>query len=442
VSCRLSLGICLSTLAFACSAGAALAQSVTPGSHLGAVDVFDLAARAADVGQIDEALKLYDALSNDPDVEIRCEALFRKGQLLASQQRLREAALAYRQLLDEKPEAARVRLELAALLARMGDETGARRELRRAQAAGLPPDVAEQVTQFSSSLRSPKRFGGSLELTLAPDSNINRGTQARTLDTVIAPLVLSNDARETSGLGLRLRTSGFFKQPFRDGISLVARASGSADLYRGGSTNDLLAATQLGSEWRGERDQVSLAYGFSKRWYGGAAFADTRFLTGEWLHQIDRVTQLSSSISRGVIHYRRNTLQDGKLYDGSLSVERAFSAKSGGALGVSVARQDALDPSYASWAAGPLVYAWHDLGLTTLFAAASGRRLIGDERNFLFNGKRDEWFLSGRAGAIFRRWSIHGFSPTMRLGYERNRSTISIYDYQRIFVEFGIAQSF
>ncbi|MGR6331196.1 surface lipoprotein assembly modifier [Sphingomonas sp. XXL09] len=425
-----------------CPVGAASAQTDAGPAHLGAVDVFDLAGRAAAEGRDADALKLYDALSHDPDVEVRSEALFRKGQLLAAQERWREAALAYRLLLDAKPGAARVRLELAMVLARLGDEIGARRQLRLAQAAGLPPDVAEQVSQFSRALRSPKRLGGSVELTLAPDTNVNRGTQARTLDTVIAPLLLDRDARETSGIGLRLRASGFAKQPVTDRISLIARATGSADLYRSGSTNDILATALLGIEWRGPRDQMGVTYGIGKRWYGGRAFADTYPLTGEWLHQIGRTTQLTANVSRSAIRYDRNRLQDGTLYDVSLSAEHALSAQSGIAIGGGVTRQTALDPSYASWSVGPLVYGWREWGRTTVFASATGRRLIGDERNLLFTDKRQEWFLSSRVGLIARQWSVHGLSPTVRVGFERNFSTVSIYDYQRTFAELGLSRTF
>jgi hypothetical protein len=328
------------------------------------------------------------------------------------------------------------------VLARLGDEIGARRQLRLAQAAGLPPEVADQVSQFSRALRSPKRLGGSFELTLAPDTNINRGTQARTLDTVIAPLLLDRDARETSGVGLRLRASVFAKQPVTDRVSLIARTTGSADLYRGGSTNDILASALLGAEWRGPRDQLGVTYGTGKRWYGGQAFADSYPLTGEWLHQMGLTTQLTTNVSRSAIQYGRNRLQDGSLYDANISVEHALSARSGMAVGGGVTRQTALDPSYASWSFGPLIYAWREWGRSTAFVSAAGRHLVGDERNFLFTDKRREWFMSARAGIILRQWSIRGLSPTVRLGLERNVSTVSIYDYQRTFAEVGLSRTF
>ena len=66
-------------------------------------------------------------------------------------------------LLDEKPSAGRPRLELARLLAAQGDEAGARRELRRAGAAGLPDDVARVVDRFATALRSVRPIGGASE---------------------------------------------------------------------------------------------------------------------------------------------------------------------------------------------------------------------------------------------------------------------------------------
>lgn len=411
-------------------------------TRVGALDVFDLAARAANEGRVDDALAFYDALTRDHDLDIRSEARFRKGQLLASRRRFREAAATYRRLLDEKPDAARVRLELAGVLASLGDEIGARREIRLAQAAGLPPEVAEQVSQFSRALRSPKRIGGSFEATLAPDSNINRGTQARTLDTVIAPLILSRDARETSGVGLRMRASAFAKQPVTDRVGMVARASGAADLYRDSATDDVLGTVQLGVEWRGPMDLVSLAYGYSRRWYGDRPFARTRPVTVDWLHQLDRVTQLTTSVSRATIRYDRNPLQDGVLTDASLTAERALSARTGVAVGITAGRQDARDPSYAAWSFGPLAYGWHERGRTTLFASLAARRLIGDARNFLFTARRQERFVSARAGATFRGLAVRGFAPTVRLGYERNASAVAIFDYRRAFGEVGLSRTF
>src|SRR6185369_6860231 len=102
------------------------------------------------------------------------------------------AAVEMRRILDEQPGAARVRLELARIDAQLGNLSAARRELRAAQAAGLPPEVERAVRFYATALQASRPFGGSIELALAPDSNINRATRADTLGTVIGNFTLND----------------------------------------------------------------------------------------------------------------------------------------------------------------------------------------------------------------------------------------------------------
>ena len=88
----------------------------------------------------------YRALAGDPDIELRTEARFRLAIMFADDLgRHRDAAVLFREILDEKPGATRVRVELARMQAMLGDLRAAERELRSAQAAGLPPEVEQQV---------------------------------------------------------------------------------------------------------------------------------------------------------------------------------------------------------------------------------------------------------------------------------------------------------
>lgn len=55
---------------------------------------------------------------------------------------------------------------MARALELIGDEAGARRALRKAQAGGLPTEVARFVDRYSAALRARKPFGASLEIAL------------------------------------------------------------------------------------------------------------------------------------------------------------------------------------------------------------------------------------------------------------------------------------
>ena len=140
--------------------------------------------------------------------------------------------------------------------------------------------------------------------------------------------------------------------------------------------------------------------------------------------------------------YQHNDLQDGRIYALSASVERAFSSRSGVRLTASANRQTARDPGYATASGGITVLGWREAGRMTLFTAASAQRTVGDAALFLFGDRRREWFLSARAGATFRQLTIHGLAPYARVSFERNRSSLELYDYRRLAAEFGLTRAF
>jgi tetratricopeptide (TPR) repeat protein len=409
---------------------------------LAATDLFNLADKACAAGRLDDAGVLYDALIRDPDREVRAEARFRKGMMLANTRRFKDAALEFRALLDEKPVASGVRLELARMLAAIGDERAARRELRQAEATGLPADVAITVGQFAQALRSAKRSGVSVEIAMAPDSNVNRATQSRTVDTVIAPLTLSDDAREKSGLGLKLATQAFVKIGLAPGLALVPRASGAASIYRSTTFDDISASALVGLEWQRGTDRWSPAIGQSWRWYGGKQYARTMTTAVDWLHPIGSRSQILANVSVGSARYQRNALQNSLLIDAYLTYERAFSGRMGASATLSFTRQTARDPGYATTSNGISATGWKEQGRSTFFLRLGVHHLESDGRLFLFLDRRREWLWTASTGATLRRFAVKGFAPFIKVEYDHNISTVQLYAYRRFAGEVGAARAF
>jgi len=177
-------------------------------------ELFAFADAARDRGDYELAETAYRALSTNTDIELRTEARFRLGMMLADRQhKYREAATEFRRILDDKPKAARVRLELARMQALTGNLGAAEREMRAAEANGLPPDVERMVRFYANALSARKPFGASIELAIAPDSNINRATRSDTLGTVIGDFTLDQNAKARSGVGLALRGQTYARLP-------------------------------------------------------------------------------------------------------------------------------------------------------------------------------------------------------------------------------------
>jgi hypothetical protein len=152
--------------------------------------------------------------------------------------------------------------------------------------------------------------------------------------------------------------------------------------------------------------------------------------------------QIDATATAARSDYQLNDLQDGWLFDLSTGYERAIDARSGAAVTLSLTRQTARDPGYSTVAGGINLLYGREIGRASLFGTLGARRLEADERLFLYPERRREWLLSAGAGGTFRHITFAGFSPLLRVSFERNSSTIGIYDYSRVALDFGITRAF
>lgn len=412
-------------------------------THVSAIEVFALADRARGQGNFETAEAAFRALTEDPDLEVRTEARFRLGMMLADDlKRYGEAALAFRRILDDKPGAARVRLELARMQAMLGNMAGARKELRAAQAAGLPPAVEQLVRFYSRALNARKPLGGSVEVAFAPDSNINRATRSDTLGTVIGDFSLDDDARAKSGVGLDLRGQGYFRHGIEPGVDLLVRASADATLYREADFNDLTVALQAGPQYIWGGNQLTFSFGPARRWYGGDLFSTTIGGGVSWQRPLGKRGQVR--LDGNIVHVsnKRNALQTADDFTLSASFDRAFSGRFGGGVQLFGFREAARDPGYSLAMGGASAYLFRDLGRTTLVGTLGYSRLEADARVFLYPRRRAENRYSASIAATLRALSLGSFAPLVRLKWERNHSSIELYDYRRVAAEFGVTSAF
>ena len=446
-----ALAAALALLAGAAAGSAAFAQqpdaaAVPPAGNsvqLSAAQLFAFADAARDRGDFATAETAYQALTEDPDPELRTEARFRLAKMYTDRMgRHREAAVLFRRILDDKPDAVAVRLELARMQALLGNLPEARRELRAAQASGLPPQVEQQVRFFANALSAQKRIGGGLEVALAPSTNVNRATSSDTLGTIIGDFTLSEDAQAQSGIGLSLRGQGYYRLPVGTTTDILLRASGSADIYRKSDFDDLSASVQAGPQWRWGRDRLALSAALSWRWYGHDPYSFSWGLTGNWQHPLDDTTQLRIDGTALKEDNRRNDLEDGARYTLAVGLDHAFSARLGGGFQLSGTRDVAADPGYSTARGAIGVYAYREIGRTTAVLNLGYNHLEADARLFLYPERRKDDGINASLSGTFRALTLGTFAPLVRLRYDRNWSTIEIYDFDRVSAEFGVVTAF
>lgn len=411
--------------------------------ELTAAQLFQFAEEAKARGEFTVAEAAYLALIQDPEPELKTEARFRLAMLYADQMgKPRDAAVLLRRILDEKPDVARVRVELARVQAMMGNFSEAQRELRAAEAAGLPPEVESLVRFFANALSAQKRFGGGVEAGFAPTTNVNRATSSDTLGTVIGDFVLDEDAQAQSGIGLSLKGQAYYRLPISRTADILLRASGSADVYEKSRFNDYAFSIQAGPQWRSGADRFSLSAALSWRWYGGNPYTFTYGLSGNWQHPLGKRTQLRVDGTVLAEDNRRNDLEQGNRYTLAVGIDHALTARMGGGFQIHGSRDNAKDPGYANTSVGLNTYLYRELGRTSAVLNLGYRRLEADERLFLYPERRTDNNVNASVSGTFRALTFWTFAPLVRVGYERNWSTIEIYDFDRVYAEFGLVAAF
>jgi tetratricopeptide (TPR) repeat protein len=422
--------------ASACDPAAGCATGLT------APDIFAIAERYAAAQRFSDAETLLRGLIRDPDPDYRAEARFRLS-ILREAQGDRQGAIEWlKALLDEQSNAGRPRLELARLLAAEGDEAGARRELRRAGAAGLPDDVARVVDRFATALRSVRPIGGAVEIAIAPDSNINRATSQERVDTVVAPLTLSRDARATSGIGASISLQGFARADLSDEVVLLSRASARADLYGKSRFHDLVVTLASGPEFRLGGARVRPAAIVQRRWFGGDLYSESYGGSLNLLKPLNRVSQVEGELTILGSNYRTAPVQDGTLADLNIAYDRAFSPRFSTRIGLRLTRQDARADYLSTKSGGIDLLASRAFGKQLAFVQLSSFRLVADERDPLFGATRKDTRFDLTGGLVLRRFTWRGLSPLVRVIHSRSDSTIPIFDFKRTRVEFALSREF
>jgi tetratricopeptide (TPR) repeat protein len=393
-------------------------------------------------GHSKRAIEILNLLAADPRPDVRGEARYRHAMIVEADGRLAEAAVLLRRVLDEKPDAGAVRLKLATLLQKMGDEASALRELRALRTIDLPPTVARFVDRFSASLQARKPFGLQMEIALAPDSNINRATASDTLGTVFGDFTLDKEAKAKSGVGAAIRGMVHMRKPLTGALSVIARAGGEARLYRDKDFNDMSLDLSVGPEFQLGKTRFTAELGIVRQWYGMKPYQSGLRLAGSATRAVGPTSQVRLDAGFRTIDNRLNNLQDGHAVSLRGRYERALSPNTVVAASLGLDRQKASDDAYSTRSIGGGITLYRDLGRMTLSAGFDAGLLAADERLLLLPRARKDQLIRFQLASTFRQLSVGGFAPMMRIVFERNKSTVEYYDYKRTRTEFGVVRAF
>ena len=419
-------------------------QGCPAGIQLSAAQVFAIAEQLAKDGKADEAIRVLKVITQDKNPDYRAEARVRIARLLVQKGDLYDAAQWYRRLLDEKPDSASVRIELAQVLARIGDEQAAAGQLRRAQAThGMPEAVARALRRSLDYFHSQTPLSLDVSFGFAPDTNINAATSADTVSIWGLPFTLNKAGRSTSGIGATYSAQVTVRQKMAYGARWITQLGSSGTLYRQNQYDDVSLYASTGPEIIDSIGSIHPAVTVGHRFYGASSLYN--FYGGSVTTLLRQGLKGQITLSGSMLQFnyaRSRDYQSGITKTVAPGYDRALSPEIVAHAGVSASRADAADPAYALKGASGEVVVSRDFKPFTVFGRASFSRAWGDAAYPLFGLARDDTTYEGDVGIIFRRVSFHGLSPQIKAIYLRSDSPIALFQYRRLRGEFSLTGSF
>ena len=396
----------------------------------------------------DDAAPLIAALVNAPQYDL--ERRFLSGFVAVEKGDLNTAIKEFRAILASDPHQTRVRLELARALMLKGKNGSADYHFRlAAQDDTLPADIVATIRTARGVLRSQRKWNFNLDFGVAPDSNINNGTAAQSIDvafgTQTVPLTLDPSARKKSGTGQTASVAGGVRLTLADKLSLLIDADGQVINYAGTAFDDIGVQAAIGPELRlSEKTLISVQALGAHRWYGG------------------RRATLAGGIKAGIEHTVSNKERIGLLLDGRRT-DSGFSRRfSGWQLGTYAtyervvsksmiasanvfARRDSLnDASASSYEVGVNLGIGGELphGITAGVSAGASRAVYDAPERFFSEKPRHDWRYNARVNVGLRSIRVLGFSPSVTYTFAKNDSSLALYKSDRHRVRFTLARYF
>ena len=386
-----------------------------------------------------------------------------------------EAVESYRHILQQKPGLLGVRLELAKALFERGhclasvenilehlfgdDCDAAAHQFRRALAGDLPEAVVATVSRYLAVIQERKRVSGQFRMAVAPDSNVNAGTDAETFRIRSLPVEfeINEEAQATSGIGVVVAVAGDYRHPlalqFFDDTKTRLRIGGSVYRreYSGRRFDDMTLSLHTGPEVLFQRGRVGLLARADHRSYAGDPVSYGLGLRLDGGIRLGNRLWLSGAIQQMERRYQDNPGHDGARFDVDLNLALVLTPAI--TLGVrggwqrahsdrSTLRSGTLKMGAFTSAELPPIIGITGFGLEFSIDTFS---TTYDEPGYEIitpDARRDQLSIS-RLTLYNNTLDLFGFTPGLSLIHERRESNIDdLFDYRRNLAELSFRRLF
>ena len=299
----------------------AVAQE-TPRPELSTETLIEAARAALAMGELEDAEFLLKGVKpgegNVDDLD------FLYGSIAMAREDWQTAIARFRAMLIRDPTLPRVRLDLALAYFQAGEDSSAAYHFRQVLGdEDLPTVVRARTLAFLDTIRCRKTWSVSAAIALAPDSNINAATSSREVNLFGLPAQVSEDARQTSGVGLNANISAGYEARISTDLRFRAGASLSTRTYEKSTFNDRTLTLRAGPRFLFDKFDLRPELTARARRFGGEMYSRAAGveLSGNW--QVAPAWRLSAAVGGERVSYE-TFLGEGNMYSTQVGLAHAL----------------------------------------------------------------------------------------------------------------------
>ncbi|MBO4745547.1 MAG: DUF560 domain-containing protein [Alphaproteobacteria bacterium] len=415
------------------------------------MDAIKLAGNLVDRGDYEHASQILTMMPETDNTAVETERWYLLAQIFQRTGDYDDAIKIYREILDERPDLAKVRYELA--LCYMAKEQWYRADyqLRLAMAGDdIPQRVKQQMMYYRYVARQNKRWNVWFNFGAAPDNNVNQATGGNECIMYGGYPFCHELPKPEKAIGYNLSLGGNYEFVLSDQWRWKNEANIYINMYDKHQYDDLYLSVSSGPRYIWENGDVWLAGIASRRWYGGEKYNWSA--GGKLDTHYDWTRKFSTGLSLRVM---QNTFdENGKFMDGetySVAPYATYSIDSSKYLvwRGGIDRDTAGADAYADWRYGTGIgfgaeLPWgFNLYLEPYFSWVKydGPRWAVEDNAYQPVKERD--FLQRYTVSLSNnKIDVLGFVPTLTFSYTSRDSNIHSREYDKFTTEFSFRQRF
>ena len=443
----------------ACFALAALLLSVGPGeaaqkakatpcepgeicvSGLSGEDLLVIARNLIEAGQLREAREVLSALVYQP--HLRNEREFLTGLVDLDMGDYDAAIKAFRRVLADRPELARVRLELAKALFLARRDRKADYHFRLALAEDPPTDVADGIRRYRRIIQERRRWTFGVEFGVVPDSNANAAPDDETVRLFGLPFELSEDARESAQLGILTGGRIEGRLPLAERTRLFLSAQGRHVEYGSGAFDDSVVSVVVGPQFATRWGILIPAATYFRRWFDGSSYNMAYGGRLSWRKSLSSRWAIEAFVAGSYVDYAFDDGLDGPLFGVGATLEQHLGSRSFIDYFFAAQRQNAKSKARARTEGIVAVGYGREIPWgVTLYGRGEVLVDFFDAAQAAFGRTRRDQRVGLSLTLTKRDWSWLGFAPLIRYRYSHNFSNIDLFRFNRHRGELGLTRVF